>query len=231
MANRLVILTGSGISAESGLSTFRDPGGLWSRVRIEDVATPEAYERDPERVLEFYRQRLSAHSDARPNAAHRALARLEREWPGKFLLITQNIDNLHELAGSGHILHMHGEIHASRCWRCRHRWRGDPHWQKGGACARCRSTRLRPDVVWFGEMPYGMEKIEAAVSASDIFVSCGTSGTVYPAAGLAGCARMNGARCVELNLEASDTPSGFHEVRHGPATEVVPAWVDSALEA
>ncbi len=229
MAGRTVVLTGAGISAESGLSTFRDKDGLWSRVRIEDVATPQAYARDPVRVLEFYRMRLDVHRDVRPNAAHRALARLEREWGGSLTLVTQNIDNLHELAGSRRVIHMHGEIRASRCFRCGNRWRGAPDWQDGGKCPECGSAELRPDVVWFGEMPYRMDEIEAAVRESDTFVSCGTSGTVYPAAGLAGMARSVGARCVELNLEPSDTPGFFDEVRHGPATEVVPAWVDALL--
>ena len=230
MAERIVVLTGAGISAESGLSTFRDKDGIWSRVRIEDVATPEAFARDPERVLEFYRTRLAAHGEVRPNAAHLALARLEREWGGAFHLVTQNIDNLHELAGSCRVIHMHGEIRSSRCGDCGHRWRGEPRWQLEGRCGRCGGIRLRPDVVWFGETPFGMEEIEAAVAAADIFVSCGTSGTVYPAAGLAGLARAGGARCVELNLEASDTPGVFDEVRHGPASKVVPAWVDALLE-
>ena len=208
MAERIVVLTGAGISAESGLSTFRDKDGIWSKVRIEDVATPEAFSRDPERVLEFYRLRLAAHGDARPNEAHFALARLEREWDGAFDLVTQNIDNLHELAGSRRIIHMHGEIRSSRCASCGSRWRDEPWWQTGGRCPKCGNARLRPDVVWFGEMPYGMDDIEEAVVAADLFVSCGTSGTVYPAAGLAGIARAGGARCVELNLEASNTPSG-----------------------
>ena len=231
MAERIVVLTGAGVSAESGLSTFRDKDGIWSKVRIEDVATPEAFSRDPERVLEFYRVRLAAHGDARPNAAHFALARLELEWDGAFDLVTQNIDNLHELAGSKRIIHMHGEIRSSRCADCGSRWRDEPRWQTGGRCPKCGNSLLRPDVVWFGEMPYGMDEIEEAVVAADIFVSCGTSGTVYPAAGLAGIARAGGARCVELNLEASNTPSGFDEVRHGPASEVVPAWVAALLGA
>ena len=231
MGGRIVVLTGAGISAESGLSTFRDTDGLWSRVRIEDVATPQAFARDPVRVLEFYRQRLAAHGNAQPNLAHHALARLEREWGGKLDLVTQNIDNLHELAGSRQVLHIHGEIRATRCGGCGHRWLDAPEWQTGGCCGRCGGTRLRPDVVWFGEMPYRMDEIEAALASADIFVSCGTSGTVYPAAGFAGIARTRGAKCVELNLEASDTPSGFDDVRHGPASEVVPAWVDSLIGA
>ena len=225
----MVILTGAGISRESGLSTFRDRDGIWSRVRIEDVATPEAFARDPDGVLAFYRSRLAAHGEVRPNAAHLALARLEREWAGPFLLVTQNIDNLHELAGSRRVLHMHGEIRASRCGDCGARWRQAPFWPDGGRCPRCAGGRLRPDVVWFGETPYGMDAIEAAVATAAVFVSCGTSGTVYPAAGLAGLARAGGAECVELNLEASDTRVTFDEVRRGPATVVVPEWVASRL--
>lgn len=231
MAARVVVLTGAGISAESGLSTFRDKDGIWSRVRIEDVATPQAFARDPDRVLDFYRTRLATHGEVRPNTAHLALARLEREWDGHLVLVTQNIDNLHEQAGSERGIHMHGEIRATRCGSCGCRWRDEPNWQLGGECRRCGCRSLRPDVVWFGEVPYRMDEIETAVSSTDIFVSCGTSGNVYPAAGLAGLARAQGARCVELNLEPSNTPSQFDECWHGRASEVVPAWVDSLLSA
>jgi len=225
----IMVLTGAGISVESGLGSFRDPDGIWSQVRIEDVATLSAFRRDPGRVLAFYRMRLETHRGARPNAAHRALARLERRWPGGFTLVTQNVDNLHERAGSRRVVHMHGEIRASRCGRCGERWRGEPFWAHGGACPACGDDLLRPDVVWFEETPMRMDEVQAAAASADVFVSCGTSGNVYPAAGLAGRARRHGARCLELNLEESNTPGGFDEGRYGPATQVVPEWVDSML--
>ncbi|MGE4158468.1 MAG: Sir2 family NAD+-dependent deacetylase [Planctomycetota bacterium] len=228
----IVILTGAGISAESGLKTFRAADGLWENHRVEDVATPEAFERNPALVLRFYneRRRQVLSSAIQPNPAHEALARWEREHPGDFLLVTQNIDNLHERAGSQRILHMHGEILKMRC---SHSGRVDPiegDMDSKDLCACCkRPGTLRPHIVWFGEMPFGMDSIHAALSRCDLFVSIGTSGNVYPAAGLVQVARAAGARTVELNLEPSLGASKFHEALYGPASQVVPAFVQKTL--
>ena len=227
----IVVLTGAGISKESGLDTFRDAGGIWSRVRIEDVATPEAFARDPERVHAFYNARRRGLLDpaVRPNSAHAALARLEREWPGGVLLVTQNIDDLHERAGSAP-LHMHGEMLKARCGACATvtPWRCDL--TVGTACPSCGATgAMRPDVVWFGEMPLEMERIAAALDGCGLFVSIGTSGNVYPAAGFVREARLAGARAVELNLEPSEGIGAFNEARHGPATKIVPEFVAELL--
>jgi NAD-dependent deacetylase len=228
---RIVVLTGAGISAESGLATFRDAGGLWEGHDIADVATPEGFARNPDTVLAFYDARRSAAASARPNAAHEALARLEQALGDDLLVVTQNVDDLHERAGTTRLIHMHGELHKALCGRCGARtpWIGD----LGGRpeCPHCGARALRPDVVWFGEMPYGLERIEEAVSRCDAFVSIGTSGDVYPAAGYAALAAVSGARTVELNLVPSDPVIPFDEVRVGPATVVVPAWVDDTLAA
>ena len=223
----LVVLTGAGISRESGLATFRDPGGVWSQVRLEDVATPEAFARDPGRVHAFYnaRRRQLADPAIAPNAAHRALAELERVWRGPFLLVTQNVDDLHERAGNVALLHMHGRLRVSRCIHCGTTHGADTDLSVRTACPGCgRTGGMRPDVVWFGEMPREMERIEAALDRCRLFVAIGTSGSVYPAAGFAAQVRGR-ARTVELNLE----PSGgrFDEGRYGPATGVVPEWVES----
>ena len=230
----IVILTGAGISQESGIDTFRDKGGLWEKVRIEDVATGTAYARGPERVLAFMdalRQGLKDPTVA-PNAAHTALARLEREYAKPVLVVTQNIDNLHERAGSGNLLHMHGELFKIRCDRCR----AVLHWEedlpRSTPCPACGKTAcLRPDVVLFEEMPYFLDEISKALAQCSLFVSIGTSGNVYPAAGFAREARGRGAKVMELNLEPSLGASAFHEGRYGKATEVVPAWVDEVLGA
>ncbi len=230
---RIVILTGAGISKESGLDTFRDKDGLWSKVRIEDVATYEAYQRDPERVLAFYNERRQnmAGGNIRPNAAHDALARLEREWPDEVTLVTQNIDDLHGKAGSKSLIHMHGEMARARCDRCQEIGPFTEDLTLSLACPSCREIgALRPHVVWFGEMPLEMERIYAALGACDLFVSIGTSGNVYPAAGFVQKARtMAGAHTLELNLEPSEGATAFAEARYGPATELVPAFVDRLL--
>lgn len=229
---RIVVLTGAGISKESGLDTFRDKDGLWARVRLEDVATPEAFRRDPARVQAFYnarRQGLQA-STVQPNAAHRALARLQAAPRFETLLVTQNIDDLHERGGSTQVLHMHGELLKAECLACGgvQDWRGDL--DAASLCAACAARgRLRPQVVWFGEMPLEMERIQAALAACDLFVSIGTSGNVYPAAGFVAEARSGGAHTVELNLEPSEGARLFREAHHGPASEVVPAYVESLL--
>lgn len=231
MAEPIVILTGAGISRESGLATFRDADGIWAKVRIEDVATPEAFARDPDRVQAFYNARRAQLRDpaVAPNAAHLALARLERAWPAEVLLVTQNVDDLHERAGSLAVLHMHGELARARCLACgaASPWREDI--TPRSACPACgQAGRLRPHVVWFREVPLGMERIAAALDACGLFVSIGTSGNVHPAAGFV--AELRGrARTIELNLEPSEGTPLFDEVIHGPATQVVPAFVERLL--
>jgi NAD-dependent deacetylase len=229
----IVILTGAGISRESGLATFRDPDGIWATTRIEDVATPEAFRRDPDRVHGFYnaRRRQLADPAIRPNAAHLALADLARRWPAPLLLVTQNVDDLHDRAmgADPRLLHMHGALRRVRCLQCgaARDWTEDL--STGTLCPDCgRAGGLRPDVVWFGEMPHGMDRIGAALAACALFVSIGTSGHVYPAAGFV--AEVAGrARTVELNLER--TSGRFDESRQGPATALVPAFVGELLAA
>ncbi|MEE4452479.1 NAD-dependent deacylase [Novosphingobium resinovorum] len=225
----IVILTGAGVSAESGIDTFRSEGGLWEQHRVEDVATPEAFARDPDLVLRFYDMRRAAIQTKQPNAAHLALAKLDREWKGDLLIVTQNVDDLHERAGAKRVLHMHGEHLSVWCTACdaRSRWTG-PLIDRP-ACPECGKTALRPDIVWFGETPYEMDAIYAALEQADLFVSIGTSGAVYPAAGLVREARQAGIATLELNLEPSQGTRWFDEARHGPATEVVPAWVEEVL--
>ncbi|MET0588268.1 MAG: NAD-dependent deacylase [Novosphingobium sp.] len=225
----IVILTGAGVSAESGIDTFRGAGGLWENHRVEDVATPEAFERDPELVLRFYDMRREAIQKKQPNAAHEALARLDREWDGELLIVTQNVDDLHERGGARRVLHMHGEHLNAWCLACdeRPRWTGTLIDRP--PCPQCGENALRPDVVWFGEMPYRMDEIYGALRGADLFVSIGTSGAVYPAAGFVRNARDLGAKTLELNLEESQGSRWFHESRLGPATEIVPAWVDEML--
>jgi NAD-dependent deacetylase len=230
----IVVLTGAGISKESGLDTFRDADGLWAKVRVEDVATPEAFARDPARVHDFYnaRRRGMASSNVQPNAAHRALAALERAWPGEFLLVTQNIDDLHERAGSQNLIHMHGELLKARCERCGAVHRHDHDLSLATPCPACREIGgMRPHVVWFGEMPFAMDRIYEALARCTIFISIGTSGNVYPAAGFVQEARRHRAHTVELNLEPSEGASLFLERRYGAATEVVPAYVETLLAA
>ena len=229
----IVILTGAGISKESGLDTFRDAEGIWAKVRLEDVATPEAFARDPARVHDFYndRRRGLLSGQVTPNPAHLALVRLEADWPGEVLLVTQNIDDLHERAGSGNLVHMHGEILKARCQHCDlvGPWKDDL--SLDSLCPGCEeSGGLRVNVVWFGEMPFQMERIYEALERCDLFVSIGTSGSVYPAAGFVEAALMNGkSRTVELNLEPSDGQSLFQECHYGPASQVVPAFVERML--
>lgn len=229
----VVILTGAGISRESGLDTFRDKDGIWSRVRIEDVATPEAFARNPHGVNDFYnarRARLAA-GGVEPNDAHRALARLEAGWQGDFLLVTQNIDDLHERAGSRQLIHMHGELLKIRCADCGDIRTSPEPIEPGCTCPACgASDRLRPHVVWFGEIPFDMERIYERLSRCGLFIAIGTSASVYPAAGFVQEARRFGqARCVELNLEPSQASDLFHETRHGPASTVVPDFVADVL--
>jgi NAD-dependent deacetylase len=235
----IVILTGAGVSAESGIDTFRAGanGGpsLWEQHRVEDVATPEGFARDPDLVLRFYDMRRAAIQTKAPNAAHEALARLDAEWPKdanhELLIVTQNVDDLHERAGAKRVLHMHGEHLNAWCTACdaRSRWTGPLI--ECPPCPRCGERALRPDVVWFGEMPYEMDRIYEALRGADLFVSIGTSGAVYPAAGLVRNARDLGIATLELNLERSQGSAWFGETRLGPASVLVPAWVDEVLAA
>lgn len=227
----IVVLTGAGLSAESGISTFRDKDGVWAKYDYREVATPEGFLRNPAMVLEFYNMRRSQNAGVQPNAAHAALARLEAEHPGDVLIVTQNVDRLHEAAGSRKLIHMHGDLGQSLCQYCgqRHPW-GAEELTFESACPACENAGgVRPDVVWFGEMPYHMERIYEALGRADLFMSVGTSGTVYPAAGFVAEARAAGAHTVELNLEPSEGVSYFHETIHGKATEVVPAYVERLL--
>jgi NAD-dependent deacetylase len=226
----IFILTGAGISAESGVATFRGPDGLWEGHRVEDVATPEAFERDPALVQAFYDARRAKLRTVEPNAAHRALARLDAEWPGELFIVTQNVDDLHERAGAKRVLHIHGELRSAWCLACDGRFRWEEDLADGPSCPGCGAAgMLRPDIVWFGEMPYGMDRIDAALMKADLFVSIGTSGAVYPAAGYVQTARYLGARTLELNLEPSQGSFFFDESRIGRAGELVPAWVEKML--
>ena len=229
----IVILTGAGISAESGIDTFRAGanGGpsLWEQHRVEDVATPEGFARDPELVLRFYDMRRAAIQTKQPNPAHFALARLDAQWPGELVIITQNVDDLHERAGARRVLHMHGEHLNAWCTSCDVRSPWTATLIERPACPVCAARTLRPDVVWFGEMPYGMDAIYAALGTCDLFVSIGTSGAVYPAAGFVQNAVELGADTLELNLERSQGSRMFHETRLGRASELVPAWVEEIL--
>ena len=232
----IVVLTGSGISAESGIATFRDKSGIWAKFDIEEVATPEAFARQPHKVHEFYNLRRQGLQGVEPNKAHFALARLEREHlaaPGRsFHIVTQNVDNLHETGGARNVIHMHGELLRGKCTKCDAKFDWHVDMSTTVACPGCKATGgVRPDIVWFGEMPYQMERIAQLVHACDLFVSIGTSGAVYPAAGLVGLARRAGAHTVELNLEPSEGVTLFQEAIHGPATEVVPAFVERVLKA
>ena len=230
--SNLVILTGAGISAESGLPTFRAADGLWEGHRVEDVATPPAFARRPALVQHFYNQRRTALAGVKPNAAHDALARLEREWPGDFLLVTQNVDDLHDRAGSRKMLHMHGELLSALCTACSQtaRWSGDM--DEESICPHCgRKGSVRPDIVWFGEIPYHMDAILSALQKGGTFIAIGTSGHVYPAAGFVETAARFGARTIEVNLADTAASSAFDERRTGPATEAVPPLVEELLAA
>jgi len=225
----IVILTGAGISAESGIDTFRDAGGLWEQHRVEDVATPEGFARDPDLVLGFYDMRRAALLTKEPNLAHEALARLDSEFSGELLIVTQNVDDLHERAGAKRVLHMHGELKSALCTSCEMRSQWDATLSDRPPCPICQAPSLRPDVVWFGEMPYQMDRIYAALRSADLFVSIGTSGAVYPAAGFVRDARDLGVQTLELNLERSEGSHWFHESLQGPAGRLVPQWVGEIL--
>lgn len=224
----LVLLTGAGISAESGLRTFRDSGGLWEGHRVEDVATPEGFRRDPGQVQRFYDARRRQLKEVVPNAAHAALARLEQDWPGEVLLVTQNVDDLHERAGSTRLIHLHGELLKAQCLNCGtvSRWEADL--EPRPPCPACGEPALRPHIVWFGEQPLQLPRIFEALDRCGLFAAIGTSGLVYPAAGFVQAVPPE-AWTVELNLARSEVADAFREHRTGPATEVVPAFVEALL--
>lgn len=227
----LVILTGAGVSAESGVPTFRDSGGLWEGHRIEEVATPEGFQANPPLVHQFYNLRRVALQTVVPNAAHLALAELERKWDGDFLLVTQNVDDLHGRAGSQNLIHMHGELLKASCQACGaiHEWPDAS--STSSVCPTCQAVgRIRPHIVWFGEMPFEMDRIFAALEQADLFLSIGTSGQVYPAAGFVTTARAAGAHCTEINAARTDISPAFHEHRIGPATREVAQLVAEWLE-
>lgn len=225
----MVVLTGAGVSAESGVATFRGAGGLWEGHHVEEVATPEAFARDPVLVQRFYDMRRAGLKEVGPNAAHKALAKLDEAWPHSFLLVTQNVDDLHERAGSERMLHMHGELNSVWCLGCDSRHEFTGALLENPPCPDCGETKLRPDIVWFGEMPYHMETIEDALMGADLFISIGTSGNVYPAAGFVDLARRVGAHTVEVNLDPSMRSDSFHDSRIGPAGELVPELVEEIL--
>jgi len=229
-ASSIVVLTGAGISAESGLATFRGSDGLWANHRIEDIATPEGFLRDPALVHRFYNERRAQLAEVRPNAAHLALAELERGWPGGFLLVTQNVDDLHDRAGSRNLVHMHGELAKSRCARCGEvfLWAGET--SQDMPCPACGRHAVRPHIVWFGEMPLEMDRIGTALERCGLFIAIGTSGNVYPAAGFVAAAGQ-GAQTLELNLEPSLVSDAFAEHRQGPATQLVPEMVSELLRS
>ncbi len=231
----IVVLTGAGISAESGLGTFRDKDGIWTKYPIEALATPEGFARDPDFVQSFYNDRRRQLKTAKCNRAHEALARLETACEAEgadFMLVTQNIDNLHQQAGSSNVVHMHGELTRVRCMNCFTVMACDEDISTSSACKACRTVgHVRPHVVWFGEMPLEMTQISEALSQCALFVSIGTSGSVYPAAGFVQEARYGGARTVELNLEPSENADIFDETLYGLASEIVPAWVNRLVDA
>ena len=225
---KIVILTGAGVSAESGLGTFRDKGGVWTKYDLSEVATPEGFARDPAKVHAFYNARRANAAGAKPNAAHHALASLQREHAGEVVIVTQNVDGLHEAAGAKAI-HMHGALDRACCADCSARWNAPLEMNVDDACPVCGAKATRPDIVWFGEIPLYLEEIAEHLQAADLFVAIGTSGQVYPAAGFVSEARLAGAETLEINLEPSDVAGQFDRVIFGPATETVPAWVKSIL--
>ncbi len=227
----IVILTGAGISAESGLGTFRDENGLWTQYDLEQVCTPEGFSRNPALVHEFYNARRANCLDASPNPAHEALARLQRDSRHEVMIVTQNVDDLHERAGAREVIHMHGTLGGALCQNCGARWPAPRVMDPLAPCPNCRMPETRPDIVWFGEMPYEMDRIMNELARAFLFVAIGTSGNVYPAAGFVHEARLHGARTLELNLEPSATSGQFDDSRLGPASDTVPRWVDEMLAA
>ena len=218
----VVVLTGAGMSAESGLRTFRDADGLWEGHPVSEVATPEGFAANPHQVHDFYNARRAQLNSVKPNAAHLALAEFERNWSGAMLTVTQNIDDLHERAGSENLIHIHGELNKARCTACTQICTAPAKMYPDTPCAECATGRLRPHVVWFGEMPLDMERIYAALERCAIFIAAGTSGQVYPAAGFVDVANAIGARCIETNLDETTASARFSEQRIGPAGTMLP---------
>ena len=227
----IVILTGAGISAESGIQTFRGAGGLWNEHRIEDVATPEGFLRNPALVQEFYNQRRrELLGSVEPHEAHRAIGRLKADYPGDVTLVTQNIDNLHERGGVTDLIHMHGELLKGFCMNCGERFDVHGDLSVADVCGSCGTVGgLRPDIVWFGELPYRMMEIHEKLDWCGIFIAIGTSGNVYPASGFVSRARSAGAHTIEVNLEPSETQNAFAEHRYGKAGDLVPVLVEEIL--
>lgn len=227
----IVILTGAGISAESGLKTFRDNDGLWENHRVEEVATPEAFEQNPSLVYRFYNARRAQlqQDDVNPNAAHEALAKLEKAFGSNLMLVTQNVDDLHERGGSKSVYHMHGKLLSARCAISQQTFDWSDSFDHTTKCPCCNRVTLRPDIVWFGEMPMYMEEIYDALSKADVFIAIGTSGNVYPAAGFVQIAKESGAHTIEANLEPGVTNALFDESLTGPASHIVPQWVDQLI--
>ncbi len=225
--DRVFVLTGAGISAESGVSTFRDSSGLWEQYRFEEVASPEGWAKDARTVWRFYSQRRAQVNTVKPNAAHVALADLEKKIGDRLYLCTQNVDPLHERGGSKRVVHMHGELMKSRCEECDlPAFDDEKLYEKEIATCSC-GARIRPHIVWFGEVPFFLEEIAFALRSADVFVTIGSSGAVYPAAGFASAARASGkTRTVYVGPEEPDNVLAFDEVRFGKATEVVPTLFD-----
>ncbi len=224
---KIVILTGAGVSAESGLGTFRDEDGLWTRYDLEDVATPQGFGRDPALVHDFYNARRQNCLSAAPNAAHDALAKLQKSKRHDVILVTQNVDDLHERAGSRAVIHMHGSLMRALCAGCGATWDAPPVMDHAAPCPNCTAPKTRPDIVWFGEIPYHMDQILHDLATCDLFVAIGTSGTVYPAAGFVDIAQDAGAKTLEINPEP--TGGGFDTLRTGPASQAVPDWVETLI--
>lgn len=226
--SKIVILTGAGVSAESGLGTFRDKDGVWTKYDLSEVATPEGFARDPVKVHDFYNARRKNALGAAPNAAHRALAKLQKNYAGEVVLITQNVDNLHEAAGA-QAIHMHGRLDRACCAACNAQWDAPAQMFADDLCPSCKAPETRPDIVWFGEVPKALHVIAEHLETATLFAAIGTSGQVYPAAGFVAEAARAKARTVEINLERSDIAGQFDDHRIGPATETVTAWVDELL--
>ena len=226
---RIVVLTGAGISAESGLGTFRDKDGLWTQYDLEEVATPQGFFRNRKLVHDFYNARRANCADASPNAAHEALARLEAALPGEVLIVTQNVDDLHQRASSRNVIQMHGALMRARCAACGHVWPAPTDMAPEDPCPGCRRPATRPDVVWFGEFPYEMDRIADELAEAEVFAAIGTSGQVWPAAGFVMEARAAGARCIEINMTQTDASGDFDLHLLGPASRVVPDWVAGLL--
>lgn len=227
---RIVILTGAGISAESGIPTFRADDGLWSGFNVEDVATPAGYKRNPQLVLDFYNNRRAEVKNANPNAAHEAIARLQNDGRHDVTLITQNVDDLHERGGSPKVTHMHGSLANALCANCGAFYPANEIMKLDDKCPECDAAKVRPDIVWFGEIPYSMDYIESKIEVADLFIAIGTSGNVYPAAGFSRAAKIAKAKTVELNLCATNDTKNFDEQIEGFATIIVPAFVDELLK-